>query len=904
MSSSFKSNSFGTESSLEVDGISYVIHDLRALKARGFDAVDRLPYSQRLLLENLLRHEDGRSVLADHIATVARGTESCGPKQELLFRPARVLMQDHTGLAALVDLAAMRDAVDRLGGDPSLVNPLRPTTVVIDHSVQVDSFGQAQSLQHNIGREIERNRERYEFFKWAQGEMAGLKIVPPGTGICHQVNLELLGQVVWHEQAGGMRWAYPDTVVGTDSHTPMINGLSILGWGVGGIEAAAVMLGQPISMLMPEIVGVRLSGSLRPGVTMTDLVLTVTELLRKTKVVGKFVEFCGPGLDTLSVPDRATIANMCPEYGATVGYFPIDQRTIDYLKMTHRPAHAIGLVEAYARRQGLFRAPGQTEPEYSQIVALDLRTVEPSIAGPRLPQQRIALREAKQRIQETLAQRPPARPDKAKPADPQVPSLRDGSVVLAAITSCTNTSNPSSMLMAGVLARNAVRRRVGVRPWVKASLSPGSRAVSSYLQASGLLPYLEALRFHVVGYGCMTCIGNSGPLVQGVEETLRAADIWGAAVLSGNRNFENRIHPGVRMNFLASPAMVIAYAIAGHVDIDFEHEPLAVDADGEPVYLRELWPDAASMDAVMGAAVDCSIYRHASETVWFGEPGWQSLQAARGKRFAWPQSSTYLKPPPHLEHVGLQPPALQDIKGARVLALLGDSVTTDHISPAGSIDAAGDAGHYLLAHGVLERDFNTFSTRRGNHEVMLRGAFANPGLANRLVPGRPGPWTRLLPGGEITSIFEASRRYATAGVPLLLIAGHEYGTGSSRDWAAKATRLLGIRAVLARSFERIHRSNLIGMGVLPLQFEGEASAESLGLDGSEVFDIESLADGITAQQRLRVTARRADGSEILCRVVCRVDTPVEAEYLAHGGILPFMLRRLIASAPPSNEKAA
>lgn len=896
--SAFKSNSFGSEASLEVDGVSYVIHDLRALKARGFDAVERLPYSQRLLLENLLRHEDGHSVTADHITTVAGGTESCGLKPELLFRPARVLMQDHTGLAALVDLAAMRDAVDRLGGDPSLVNPLRPTTVVIDHSVQVDSFGQARSLQYNIGKEIERNRERYEFFKWAQGEMPGLKVVPPGTGICHQVNLELLGQVVWHEQAGGVRWAYPDTVVGTDSHTPMINGLSILGWGVGGIEAAAVMLGQPISMLMPDIVGVRLSGSLRPGVTMTDLVLTVTELLRRTKVVGKFVEFCGPGLDTLSVPDRATIANMCPEYGATVGYFPIDQRTIDYLKMTHRPAHVIGLVEAYARRQGLFRAPGQRDPEYSQLVALDLGTVEPSIAGPRLPQQRIALRDAKQRIQEMLAERPPARPGKAEPADPQAPSLRDGAVVLAAITSCTNTSNPSSMLMAGLLARNAVRRGVGIRPWVKASLSPGSRAVSSYLQASGLLPYLEALRFHVVGYGCMTCIGNSGPLVQGVEEAVRAADVWGAAVLSGNRNFENRIHPGVRMNFLASPAMVIAYAIAGQVDIDFEHEPLADDADGEPVYLRELWPDAASMDAVMGAAVDCSIYRHASETVWLGEPGWQSLQAARGQRFAWPESSTYLKPPPHLEHVGLQPPALQDIRGARVLALLGDSVTTDHISPAGTIDPAGDAGRYLLAHGVLERDFNTFSTRRGNHEVMLRGAFANPGLANRLVPGRPGPWTRLLPGGEITSIFEASRRYTTAGVPLLLIAGHEYGTGSSRDWAAKVTRLLGIRAVLAQSFERIHRSNLVGMGVLPLQFEGQASAESLGLDGSEVFDIESLADGIIAQQRVLLRARRADGREILCRVVCRVDTPVEAEYLAHGGILPFMLRRLIASVPP------
>ena len=847
-----------------------------------------------MLLENLLRHEDGRSVTAEHIAAVARGAVSSEKKPELLLHPARVLMQDHTGLAALVDLAALRDAVAQLGGDPSVVNPLRPTTVVVDHSVQVDSFGQARSLQRNLVREMERNRERYAFLKWAQGQLRGLNVVPPGNGICHQVNLELIGQVVWREQREGIWWAYPDTVVGTDLHTPMINGLSILGWGVGGIEAAAVMLGQPISMLIPEVVGVRLSGNLRPGVTMTDLVLTVTELLRNTGVVGKFVEFCGPGIDHLSVPDRATLANMCPEYGATVGYFPIDQQTIDYLRLTNRSQHGVRLTEAYARRQKLFRQPGQAEPTFGQLVSLDLGTVEPSIAGPRLPQQRIALSSAKRHIQELLKGRPTAE------AATSQGSLRDGSILLAAITSCTNTSNPSAMLMAGLLARNAVRRGVGVRPWVKTSLSPGSRAVFSYLEAAGLIPYLEALRFHVVGYGCMTCIGNSGPLAPGVEEELRSSQVWGAAVLSGNRNFENRIHPAVRMNFLASPALVVAYAMAGRMDIDFEHEALAQDSDGEPVYLRELWPDAASLTAATGFAVDPAIYGHAFSKVTAGESDWQALQASQDKRFAWSKSSTYLKSPPHLAGVTQDLPALRDIKGARALVVLGDSVTTDHISPAGSIDPASDAGRYLLEQGVAKQDFNTFSTRRGNHEVMVRGGFSNPSLANRLVPGRSGPWTRVLPDDEITSIHEASRRYRAAGVPLLVIAGHEYGVGSSRDWAAKATRLLGVRAVLARSFERIHRSNLIGMGVLPLQFEGGESAESLGLHGDELFDIQGLAAGIVPQQRAMLRARRPDGSEVLCRVACRIDTPIEAEYLVHGGILPFMLRRLITAALPQS----
>jgi aconitate hydratase len=908
-------DSYKSRATVQIGGRSVELYRLDALQKAGVGDVATLPFSLRILLENLLRHEDGRTVSKDDIAAVASWDPRATPSVEVAFRPARVVLQDFTGVPAVVDLAAMREAFARLGGDPRAINPLNRSDLVIDHSFQVDFYGSRDALRRNVQLEYQRNGERYQFLRWGQQAFNNLRIVPPGTGIVHQVNLEYLAEVVFTEPAGGAAIrAYPDTLVGTDSHTTMINGLGVLGWGVGGIEAEAAQLGQPIAMLLPQVVGFKLHGRLPEGATATDLVLTVTEMLRKRGVVDKFVEFYGDGLDHLTLPDRATIANMAPEYGATMGFFPIDAEAIAYLRFTGRAPAQVELVERYAREQGLFRLPGSPEPRFTDRLELDLASVVPSLAGPRRPQDRVRLDQsqgawrrslggfldkklagaaqgevaawAARRASEKVPTSLPAVNDEAPVStDRGSFTLRHGSVVIASITSCTNTSNPSVLLAAGLLARNAVARGLTTRPWVKTSLAPGSQVVSDYFDAAGLTPDLEALGFHVVGYGCATCIGNSGPVDPAIASAVKQKDLVVAAVLSGNRNFEGRINPVVRANYLASPPLVVAYALAGTMDIDLASEPLGTGSDGVPVYLRDLWPSSAQIQECIHRAIQSEMYTRRYAHVFEGSEEWRALSAPTGDTFPWDDASTYIRKPTFFEQLGAQPQPQRDIRGARVLALLGDSVTTDHISPAGSIAADSPAGKYLQAHGVKPADFNSYGSRRGNHEVMVRGTFANIRLRNLLAPGTEGGYTRHLPDGTLMPIYDAAMKYAEQQIPLLVLAGQEYGTGSSRDWAAKGTLLLGIRAVIAESFERIHRSNLVGMGVLPLQFRDGESAQSLGLTGAEEYSILGIAEGL--QPRQLVTVRAGERS---FQVICCINTPQEIEYYRHGGILPYVLR--------------
>jgi len=889
--------------SIDAGERSYRIHRLAAVEEAGLGPLARLPRSIRVLLENLLRYEDGSSVTREDIAALAAWRSDGRNEREIAFRPARVLLQDFTGVPSIVDLAAMRDAMADLGGDPALINPLRPADLVIDHSVQVDHFGSDRALILNSEIEFERNAERYAFLRWGQSAFDGFRVVPPATGIVHQVNLEYLASVVASEQAGDGLLAFPDTLVGTDSHTTMVNGLGVVGWGVGGIEAEACLLGQPISMLIPDVVGFRLTGELPGGATATDAVLVATQMLRAHGVVGSFVEFFGPGLRALSLADRATIANMAPEYGATIGFFPVDQKTLDYLRLTAREDAHIDLVERYLREQGLFVTDDAPDPEYTSLLELDLGSVESSIAGPRRPQDRITLRESKGSFEEaldTLLGQKGEVTDERRSSEVTVRSegsefeLAHGSVVIAAITSCTNTSNPSVMVAAGLLAKNAVERGLEVKPWVKTSLAPGSAVVRDYLADAGLLTYLDKLRFNVVGYGCTTCIGNSGPLAQPIAEGVRDGNLVVVSVLSGNRNFEGRINPHVRANYLASPPLVVAYALAGRMSIDLYNEPLGHDPEGQPVFLRDIWPSSERIQHTISGSVKSEMFRERYARVFEGSEEWRAIPVAEGKRYAWAGDSTYILKPPFFDSMERQPAPLQEIQGARVLALLGDSVTTDHVSPAGAIPLDSPAGRYLIERGVAREDFNSFGSRRGNHEVMLRGTFGNIRLRNRLAPGTEGGFTTSLPDGQVTTIYEAAERYAANGVPLLVLAGREYGTGSSRDWAAKGTRLLGVRAVIAQSFERIHRSNLIGMGVLPLQFREGESAESLGLTGHELYDVEGVARDLQPGCELRVCARADGGKAREFAVRVRVDTPDELEYYRHGGILQYVLRQLLA----------
>jgi len=873
-------DSFGVRATLTVGGASHDYFSLQALEKAGFGNLTRLPYSIRVLVENLLRHEDGRSTTAADIEFVARW-DGVPVEKEINFMPARVLLQDFTGVPAVVDLAAMRDALKKLGADPARANPLLRADLVIDHSVQVDQFGTPEAFSANALIEFQRNRERYAFLRWGQSAFRNFRVVPPDTGIVHQVNLEFLAPVVYSANGNGRALVYPDTVVGTDSHTTMINGLGVVGWGVGGIEAEACMLGQPISMLLPPVVGFKLSGRLPEGATATDLVLTVVQMLRKRGVVGKFVEYYGPGLDALSVADRATIANMGPEYGATIGFFPVDAATLEYLRMTNRPPEQVALVEAYTKEQGLFRTAGAPEPVYSETIELDLGTVVPSLAGPKRPQDRIELPQVKRSFLETLG---------APPRGTDV--VRDGAVVIAAITSCTNTSNPSVMIAAGLAAKKAVERGLEVKPWVKTSLSPGSKVVYDYLRDAGLMDALERLKFHLAGYGCMTCIGNSGPLPEPVGETVRKEKLLVAAVLSGNRNFEGRVNPLVKANYLASPPLVVAYAIAGRMDIDLTTEPLGHDRSGAPVYLRDIWPTNEEVQAVLARSVRADQFAKRYSAVFEGDAAWNSISVPEGELYHWDEASTYVKRPPYFDSMADPATGVMDLHGLRVLAMLGDSVTTDHISPAGSIPPDSPAGRYLISKGVEPRDFNSYGARRGNHEVMMRGTLANIRLRNQLAPGTEGGWTVHLPDGEKMSIYDAAMRYRQEGTGLLILAGKEYGSGSSRDWAAKGVRLLGVNAVIAESFERIHRSNLVGMGVLPLQFPAGESRETLGLTGREVFYVEGVREAVEGSRRATVRAVDETGGEKKFEVVVRVDTPVEADYFRHGGILPFVLRQL------------
>ncbi|HWO83888.1 MAG TPA: aconitate hydratase [Solirubrobacterales bacterium] len=933
------SDSFGARSNLQVGGKEFEIYRLDALQDR-FD-VARLPYSIKVLLENVLRLEDGTSVSAADIEAIASWDAAATPSAEIPFQPARVLMQDFTGVPAVVDLAAMRDAMEEIGGDPAAINPLVDVDLVIDHSVQVDAFGNDRAFAVNAERDFERNRERYSFLKWGQQSFDNFRVVPPATGICHQVNLEYLSQVVYSRDNGGALQAYPDTLVGTDSHTTMVNGLGVLGWGVGGIEAEAAMLGQPISMLLPQVVGFKLSGELPEGATATDLVLTVTEMLRERGVVSKFVEFFGPGLPTLGLADRATLGNMSPEFGSTCAIFPVDAETLRYLDLTGRPAETIELVDAYAREQGMFHDTGHDsstpDPVFSDLLELDLGDVEPSLAGPKRPQDRVPLAQAKEAFLEAMgefdpdaaeqmgngrdeaiaesfpASDPPAedhddeegKPRQAVSATARAPKLTEdaiavtladgteveldhGRVVIAAITSCTNTSNPSVMVGAGLLARNAVERGLQRKPWVKTSLAPGSTVVTEYLDRAGLTQYLDALQFNLVGYGCTTCIGNSGPLAPEISEAVAARDLAVCSVLSGNRNFEGRINQDVKANYLASPPLVVAYALAGRMDIDLAAEPLGEDQDGAPVFLRDLWPDAEEVNQVVGNAVQSEMFRRNYAEVFSGDEMWNAVDVPSGDRYTWPDS-TYVRRPSFFEQMPAEAPGVAPIAGARALALLGDSITTDHISPAGAIKRDSPAGRWLTEQGVEVKDFNSYGSRRGNHEVMIRGTFANIRLRNQLVE-RAGGFTRHFPDGEETTIYDAAMQYAGENVPLVVLAGKEYGSGSSRDWAAKGTKLLGVRAVVAESYERIHRSNLIGMGVLPLQFAAAESAESLGLTGAESFDVGDLEEG--RAKSVTVTARSDDGGEKTFEATVRLDTPNEVTYFMNGGILQTVLRKL------------
>ncbi|MFI5457137.1 MAG: aconitate hydratase [Isosphaerales bacterium] len=943
-------NSFSALSTFQLDDQTFQYYRLDALRDFGLD-VSRLPFCLKVLLENLVRHEDGVTVTADDIKALAGWDPKATPNREIAFRPSRVLLQDFTGVPAIVDLAAMRDAMKRLGGDPKKINPLQPVELVIDHSVQVDESGSPRAFAANAELEFERNRERYAFLRWGQNAFENFRVVPPDTGIVHQINLEYLARVVFAVDSGdgASRLAYPDTLVGTDSHTTMINGLGVLGWGVGGIEAEAAMLGQPVSMLVPQVVGFKLTGTLREGVTATDLVLTVTQMLRRKGVVGKFVEYFGDGLAGLPLADRATIANMAPEYGATCGLFPIDAETIRYIKLTGRPflqrrdaatgkldtikylksagkpPAVIRLIEAYAKAQGMFHSASSPAAEYSDTLGLDLSTVEPSLAGPRRPQDRVALRDAKSSFQIALKELVAGRPAKkglnvplpvlgrfasegggtaVGVAEPVVDLARQstawlahGAVVIAAITSCTNTSNPSVMVAAGLLAKKAVERGLRTQPWVKASLAPGSKVVTDYLKDAGLDTYLDQLRFNLVGYGCTTCIGNSGPLPAAVSEAIEQHDLVAVAVLSGNRNFEGRINPEVRANYLASPPLVVAYALAGTMDIDLLSEPLGSDPQGRPIYLKDIWPSQIEIQDTILKSVRSEMFHLKYAEVFRGDDRWRSLPVPQGDLYTWDESSTYVKNPPYFLDMPVVPAPVTPILKARVLLLLGDSITTDHISPAGSIKKDSPAGRYLVEHGVSAADFNSYGSRRGNDEVMVRGTFANIRLRNRLAPGTEGCWTRHLPGGEQMTIFGASERYRAEGTPLLVLAGKEYGSGSSRDWAAKGPRLLGIRAVIAESYERIHRSNLVGMGVLPLQFQPGETALSLGLTGEEIYSIEGLPEAIASRfdggRNLSVTAERTSGASLRFSVSVRIDTPQEIRYYEHGGILPYVLRQLL-----------
>jgi aconitate hydratase len=882
-------NSFGTRDKLNVGAQSFEIHRLEFLEKKGVSTLAKLPFSLRILLENLLRCEDGRFVRADDIRFLASWTPA-KPQKEIAFMPARVLLQDFTGVPAAVDLATMREAVKKMGGDPKRINPLFPAELVIDHSVQVDKFGDVNAFGLNAELEFQRNVERYAFLRWGQTAFQNFKVVPPDTGICHQVNLEYLARVVCAMPCGTRFEAYPDSIVGTDSHTTMVNALGVFGWGVGGIEAEAAMLGQPSSMLIPDVVGFRLHGKLREGATATDLVLTVTEMLRKRGVVGKFVEFYGTGLTSLSVPDRATIANMAPEYGATMGFFPVDAETLAYLQFTGRSYEQVALVEAYCKEQSLFRTDSTPDPRFSDKLELDLGTVEPTVAGPKRPQDRVPLRQAKSSFTKVVEGAPDKHVQVRNNADSF--DLSSGAVVIAAITSCTNTSNPSLMLGAGLLAKKAVERGLQVKPWVKTSLAPGSKVVTDYLKAAKLDTYLDQLKFNLVGYGCTTCIGNSGPLPELIGAAIKDNNLVAVAVLSGNRNFEGRIHPLVRANYLASPPLVVAYALAGRMDVDLTTEPLGSDKSGKPVYLKDIWPAPQEIETTVRDAVSTAMYHKQYGEVFEGDARWKAMHVPQGDLYQWDPKSTYIKLPPYFENMPKTPPPLADVRSARVLAVLGDSVTTDHISPAGSIPADSPAGKYLIAHGVKPFEFNSYGARRGNHEVMVRGTFANIRLRNQLAPGTEGGWTLHLPDGEKMTIYDAAVKYRESSVPLLVIAGKEYGSGSSRDWAAKGTRLLGIRAVLAESYERIHRSNLIGMGVLPLEFQEGHNRESLGLTGHEVFETEGIAS-LTPRKIITARAKSPDGKVKQFSATARVDTPEEVAYYHHGGILQYVLRQML-----------
>ncbi|WP_372054441.1 aconitate hydratase AcnA [Tistrella mobilis] len=889
-------DSFSTRSTLTVDGKAYDYFSLPKAEAAGLEGVSQLPFSLKVLLENLLRYEDGRSVTDADVKALVAWVKDRKSDHEIAYRPARVLMQDFTGVPAVVDLATMRAAMKQLGGDVNRINPLSPVDLVIDHSVQVDRFGTSTAFEENVDLEMERNAERYSFLRWGQGAFNNFRVVPPGTGICHQVNLEYLAKTVWTAEEDGRTVAYPDTLVGTDSHTTMVNGLAVLGWGVGGIEAEAAMLGQPVSMVIPEVIGFKLTGKLKEGTTATDLVLTVTQMLRKKGVVGKFVEFYGEGLDNMVLTDRATIANMAPEYGATCGFFPIDGETLNYLRLSGRDDETVALVEAYAKAQGMWREAGSPDPVFTDTLELDMSTVEPSLAGPKRPQDRVPLSAVPASFRESL---PTLTKNKGTAADAVAEvagadyKLTHGHVAIAAITSCTNTSNPDVMLGAGLVAKKAVERGLTVKPWVKTSLAPGSKVVTEYLRAAGVQDALDALGFNLVGYGCTTCIGNSGPLAEPISAAVNANDLVVTSVLSGNRNFEGRVNPDVRANYLASPMLVVVYAIAGSVLVDLDNEPLGHDKDGTPVYLRDIWPTSAEIRETVRSVITSQMFRGEYADVFSGDAAWQAIQAPEGETYEWDDKSTYVKMPPYFD--GMSPVASDEIapiNGARALAILGDSVTTDHISPAGNIAKNSPAARYLTEHGVAPADFNSYGARRGNHEVMMRGTFANVRIRNEMVPGVEGGYTRHIPTGEQLSIYDAAMRYIDAGTPLVVVAGKEYGTGSSRDWAAKGTMLLGVKGVIAESFERIHRSNLVGMGILPLVFGEGWDRAKLGLDGTETFDIVGLGNDLKPRQALTLKVTRANGEVVEAPLVCRIDTLDELEYYKNGGILHYVLRRI------------
>ena len=893
-------NSFGTLATLEVGGKRFQYHNLSALPATY--KISRLPYAMRVLLENLLRHEDGETITRAHIEAVLNWDPKVKSEQEIAFTPARVVLQDFTGVPCVVDLAAMRDAMVALGGDPNKINPLVPAELVIDHSVQVDHFGRSDSLDLNVAIEFARNQERYAFLRWGQTAFNNFKVVPPRTGIVHQVNLEYLARVVMVSERDGQTWAYPDSVFGTDSHTTMINGIGVLGWGVGGIEAEAAMLGQPSSMLIPEVIGFRLTGKMPEGATATDLVLTATQMLRKRGVVEKFVEFFGPGLDDLALADRATIANMAPEYGATCGFFPVDEEALNYLRLSGRSDEQIDLVRAYYTAQGMFRTAASPEAEYTDVLHLDMGTVLPSLAGPKRPQDRVLLTDMTANAGKAVAEFAEARKGKTKSATPGSgrfvgsdgeQTMQDGDVVIAAITSCTNTSNPSVMLGAGLVARNAVRKGLKVKPWVKTSLGPGSLVVTDYLEKSGTAKDLDALGFQTVGYGCTTCIGNSGPLPEAVSKAIAEGDLSVVSVLSGNRNFEGRVHAEVRMNYLASPPLVVAYALAGTTRIDLSKDAIGTGTDGQPVYLKDIWPSNKEIADTIGQIISADMFKKNYASVFAGDSRWNAIKAPQGDRYAWDGSSTYVQNPPYFVGISMTPKPIGDVRQARALAVLGDSITTDHISPAGDIKAGTPGGNYLSERGIAKVDFNSYGSRRGNHEIMMRGTFANVRLRNQLAPGTEGGFTTYQPGGEQMYIYDASMKYQAAGVPLVILAGKEYGTGSSRDWAAKGTLLLGVKIVIAESFERIHRANLVGMGVLPCRFLEGQNATTLGLTGKELYDFTGLQDG--AGKFLDVTATAEDGSIKNFQVKVLLETPKEVQYYRHGGVLNYVLRQLAAS---------